>query len=251
MGRDGSLDMDSTETCELEGVSMAEGSIPTSESGEHKSPNLFTRLMRAQAQAKALSKSSTNSKGKGSYGYDYVSHDDTATEAKRILTDNGVLFFPTIDEVERDGNMTIVHVIATFYNVDDPEEKLASQGVGYGIDTQDKGIGKAYSYACKYILAKTLLLNTSDDIEQHSQEFKPAKALENAENDVKLWSSNLKRAIENCDSYDALKQIRKENSEMMKRPIVPDVTRDYFENEFNEKLSVLGEAIVKEVSEDA
>ncbi len=206
--------------------------------------------MLAQNDAKKMEKNGKNNNPKNKF--DYVTGDDIVNESKRILIKRGILFIPTIDSHEQVENRTQVRVLAKFINVDKPEELFESFAIGYGCDGQDKGPGKAYSYACKYVLAKTLMLNTSDDIEEFDEEFKPAQALESAERDVKLWSSNLKRAIESCTSYDALKKIRSDNSEMMKRPVVPDVTREYFENEISEKLSILKEAIIKdEVSEDA
>jgi hypothetical protein len=53
-----------------------------------------------------------------------------------------------------------------FINADCPEEKIESFYYGYGIDTQDKGIGKAISYAVKYALLKQFCLETGDDPER-------------------------------------------------------------------------------------
>ncbi len=51
----------------------------------------------------------------------------------------------------------------TFFNIDDPQDKLDTCSFGFGVDTQDKGPGKAMSYMVKYALLKTLGLETGDD----------------------------------------------------------------------------------------
>jgi hypothetical protein len=50
-----------------------------------------------------------------------------------------------------------------FVNVDDPQDFFDVETFGYGLDDQDKGPGKAMSYAVKYALLKTLGLETGDD----------------------------------------------------------------------------------------
>lgn len=254
MGRDGSMDMDSTEASELEGISDAQESPTADQDGWDKSANLFTRLMLAQKDAQRLEKTP---RGAG-LQYDYVKHDDVVKEAKRILTKNGILFFPTTDKVEREGNMTITYVTGTFYNIDDPKENLATAGVGYGIDKQDKGAGKAYSYAYKYILAKTLLLNTSDDIEEHDIDFNPAATSEAAlktrvktENEVKEWVSSFSTLVDELSTYDQLKKLKTDNAEMFKAKVVPEDTKEFLANKLHEKMEFAREAIAQEVPEDA
>lgn len=242
MGREGSLDLGCTETSDDQGIPVAEGTATPDSIEWDTSLNLLSRLVKAQASAKTLDKTE---KANG-LKYDYVSHDSIASEASRVLTAHGILFFPTIDKIERDGNNTIIHVQAAFYNADDMDQKLVTQGVGYGIDNQDKGPGKAYSYACKYILAKVLLLNTSDDIEKHDIDYNPAenpeaiaKSKETAEKAVTTWANAFKAAITGCDDYYKLKSLQTDNAEMLKSSTVPEAMRDFFNNEVKDKLAVL------------
>ena len=53
-----------------------------------------------------------------------------------------------------------------FVNVDKPEDRVEVEFFGYGIDPQDKGPGKAMSYAVKYALLKVFSLETGDDPER-------------------------------------------------------------------------------------
>jgi hypothetical protein len=50
-----------------------------------------------------------------------------------------------------------------FVNIDEPMDLIDVETFGFGIDDQDKGPGKAMSYAVKYALLKTLGLETGDD----------------------------------------------------------------------------------------
>ncbi|MBO6550727.1 MAG: ERF family protein [Rhizobiales bacterium] len=247
--------MDSTEACELEGVPDAQESPTSDQDGWDKSANLFTRLVKAQAEAKKLEKTKPKSDG---MKYEYVTHDDIASEAKKILTKNGILFFPSVAKYEQEGNKTVINVKASFYNADKPEEKLETEGLGFGVDNQDKGPGKAYSYACKYILAKTLMLNTSDDIEEHDIDFNPAATSEAAlktriktENEIKEWVNSFSGLIDESHTYDQLKKIKTDNAEMFKAKVVPEKTKEALAKKLHDKMELAREAIVKEVSEDA
>lgn len=249
MGRKGSMDMDSSEACELEGVPDTQESPTLDQDGWDKIANLFTRLVRAQAEAKKLEKTSA----KNGMKYDYVTHDDIASEAKKILTKHGILFFPTIDSHEQDANKTIVNVIGTFYNADKPEEKLATAGLGFGVDNQDKGPGKAYSYACKYILAKTLMLNTSDDIEEHNIDFNPAATSEavletkqKAEGEVRDWAKSLGKMIEDENSFEGLKKLKTDNLQMINSKVVPQATRKRLLEKIDEKLDFTKEQLLQD-----
>lgn len=255
MGRKGSMDMDSSETSELEGVSDTQESPASDKDGWDKSANLFTRLVKAQSDAKKLEKTKPKSDG---MKYEYVTHDDIASEAKKILTKHGILFFPSISNHEQEGNKTVINVKATFYNADKPDEKLETEGLGFGVDNQDKGPGKAYSYACKYILAKTLMLNTSDDIEEHDIDFNPAATSEAAlktriktENDIKDWVNSFNGLIDEAATWDELKKLKTDNAEMFKSKVVPDNTKEHLAKKLHDKMELAREAIAQEVPEDA
>lgn len=254
MGRDGSMDLDSAEASELDGISDTQESPASDQDGWDKSANLFTRLVKAQAEAKKLEKTTA----KNGMKYDYVTHDDIASEAKKILTKHGILFFPSVKNHEQEGNKTVIIVTATFYNADKPNEKLETEGLGFGVDNQDKGPGKAYSYACKYILAKTLMLNTSDDIEEHDIDYNPAATSEAAlktrvktENEVKEWVSSFIKLIDESTTYDQLKKLKTDNVEMFKAKVVPDETKEFLAKKLRDKMELAREAIVHEVAANA
>lgn len=242
MGRTRSMAEDSGKTGDI--IRMGNSSESTSPDRLEwdTSANLCTRLVRAQHDAKRLEKTPA----KNGMKFDYVTHDDIAQEAKRILAKNGILFLPSIERYEQDGNRTIVSVSAALINADKPEETFNTSGLGYGVDQQDKGPGKAYSYAVKYILAKTLLLNTSDDIEQHNIDYTPSpeQIAEKTEADIKGWFKSFSDQIENTQSYEQLKQLKTDNLAMLNSPAVPNKTKDAILEKLNAKIELAKEALL-------
>lgn len=197
-----------------------------------RTANIHVRMIRAQAMAKAL-ETTKPAAGGGAKFKEYVSHDTVTHEAKRILPANGILFQPLIKSFTQNGNRCEVHMTGRFTNVDKPDEYLDYEGIGFGVDGSDKGPGIAMSYAKKMCIGQALLLNTKEDIEEHSNEFKPEtkpEAVRDAEATteaaVKQWGDAFRDALRGAKSIADLKRIRAENADMMKR--IPEATRDYF-----------------------
>ena len=87
-----------------------------------------------------------------------------------------------------------IEVEYTFVNVEKPDEQIKIISYGDGIDTQDKGPGKAMTYADKYALLKAYKIVTGEDPDQqHSPDT--VKIGEQKINDVKVKA--LKQAFEN------------------------------------------------------
>lgn len=244
MGRAGSVVKVSEEAGNIDGMGNAEQGPAADKLEWDTSANLSTRLVRAQHAARRLEKTAA----KNGMKFDYVTHDDIASEAKRILAKNGILFFPSVDEFSQDGNRTIVKVSAALINADKPEETFNTVGFGYGVDQQDKGPGKAYSYAVKYILAKTLLLNTSDDIEQHNIDYtpSPAQIAEKTEADIKGWYKSFSDQIENTQSYEQLKELKKDNLAMLNSPAVPEKTKEAILEKLDEKIDLAKQVLLQD-----
>lgn len=200
-----------------------------------ESANIHVRMIRAQAAARALEKTQPTGDGAQFLRNGYISHDTVTHEARRLLTMHGIHFQPYIKSHSQEGNRTIVEMEGVFTNVDKPEEKLIFLGFGYGIDSSDKGPGKALSYAKKMVLSQALLLNTHEDIEEQNSKFEPeqksaavkeAEALTEAT--LRSWGDAYKAALDGCKNLKDLKRIRAENANMMNHPGVPQITKDYF-----------------------
>lgn len=135
---------------------------------EKAMPNLHQRLHAAMGEVDYIQKE----KRQG-MRYSIVSHDAVTAKVRPILHKHGVIYYPVHVAMTQVGNRTEGQVTVRFANVDEPADHIDVPSAGYGIDDQDKGPGKAISYAVKYALLKTLGLETGDDPDQEQeQEFK-------------------------------------------------------------------------------
>lgn len=108
--------------------------------------------------------------------YRYVSHDAVVRHVRGALIKHGVVALASIvpDSVMQDGNRTQAITELRLVNADNPSESITLYGLGFGIDAQDKGPGKAASYGKKYALIQAFLLETGDDPEADSIDHEPA-----------------------------------------------------------------------------
>ena len=120
--------------------------------------NLHQRLAKAMEKVTYIQKDK-----KQGMRYSIVSHDVVTAKVRPALLDAGVIYYPTRVQHEQVGNRTQCSMTVRFVNVDEPADHFDVESFGYGIDDQDKGPGKAMSYAVKYALLKTLGLETGDD----------------------------------------------------------------------------------------
>ncbi len=109
--------------------------------------------------------------------YRYVSHDKVVAMLRKPILEAGLMLVTDVTdhkvkEVEgvrgRKAYWTEVTVQFTFVNVDDPSDFVIYRTVGQGMDMNDKGSGKAISYAVKYGFLKGFLLETGEDTDRES-----------------------------------------------------------------------------------
>jgi len=130
--------------------------------------NLHQRLHEAMGKVDYIQKEK-----KAGMRYSIVSHDAVTAKVRPALRDAGVAYYPVGLQHSQNGNRTECSMMMRFVNVDDPKDFIDVPTFGYGIDDQDKGPGKAMSYAVKYALLKTLGLETGDDPdEDQASEFR-------------------------------------------------------------------------------
>ena len=95
--------------------------------------------------------------------YSIVSHDAVTAKVRPVLLAEGVIYYPVQLTNGQTGNRTDCTMVIRFANIDNPADFIDVPSFGYGIDDQDKGPGKAMSYAVKYALLKALGLESGDD----------------------------------------------------------------------------------------
>jgi hypothetical protein len=100
---------------------------------------------------------------KSGMNYSIVSHDAVTAKVRPLLHKHGVVYYPRDFQPVQNGNRTELVFTVRFENIDDRSDYIDVSTMGYGVDAQDKGPGKAISYGVKYALLKVLGLETGDD----------------------------------------------------------------------------------------
>ena len=157
--------------------------------------------------------------------YTFVSHDAVTSKVRPSLLKHGVLVIPSYFDISVDGNRTNCSMSITFINIDKPDDKIEipCAGFGQGIDPQDKGAGKAMSYAYKYALLKVLGLETGDDperdnIEQKPKKSKPELTPEEKRKAAEEWVNDYLVKLDKIEDLDVdLVMFQTKNNAMLKR----------------------------------
>lgn len=141
------------------------------EKKEKKILNIYQRINKVMADVKYIQKRDKAAKG---LPYKYVTHDDVTGALHEPFVKHGIVTTTRVTKKVQDGNRTEVEVLVSFINIDDPEDRIEVESFGYGIDNQDKGPGKAISYATKMAYLKCFMLETGEDPEKDNEDHKPA-----------------------------------------------------------------------------
>lgn len=129
--------------------------------------NIAQRINAAMAEVDYIQKQKPKDQG---MKYTYVSHDAVTAKVRPILQGHGVVYYPRDLTVTQSGNRTEAVFNVRFENMDDRTDFIDVATLGYGVDNQDKGPGKAISYGVKYALLKVLGLETGDDPDEVQDE---------------------------------------------------------------------------------
>lgn len=149
--------------------------------------NIFQKVAAITSELQTVAKNLEVSTGKNSYKA--VSERDILDAVKPLENKYGVYSYPVSREVlesnlldsvkeytDRGGNTTVtrsttlmsrIKTVYRFVNIDKPEEYIETVTFAEGIDSQDKGSGKAMTYADKYALMKGYKISTGEDPDQN------------------------------------------------------------------------------------
>ena len=143
--------------------------------------NIFQRMAAISVEMATVGKNLTVGDGKNKYKA--VSERDIIDAVKPLEAKYGVYSYPVSrrvlesnlleSESTYNGNtikkttfMTRIETTYRFVNMDKPDEYIEIISFAEGIDPQDKGSGKAMTYADKYALMKAYKISTGDDPDQ-------------------------------------------------------------------------------------
>ena len=114
--------------------------------------------------------------------YNAVSEKAMLNTIKPLIKNAGLIIFPCNTEINQvqNGNKSITQVKVTYKIVDtESGESIETVGIGNGADSQDKGAGKAFTYAYKAMLSKTFMLFSGEDTDnQHSDQITSEQLIE-------------------------------------------------------------------------
>jgi hypothetical protein len=123
-----------------------------------RTANIYQRMNAVQQEIDYVQKEK-----KQGMRYSIVSHDAVTAAVRPLMVKHGILYYPTEFQMQQHGTRTQLQCLVVFQNIDDPADYMQVATAGFGIDEQDKGPGKAISYAVKYALLKALGLESGDD----------------------------------------------------------------------------------------
>lgn len=116
----------------------------------------------------------------GNTKYNAISEEKVTSVIRSELVKQKLVIFPIRQEHFKEGNLTTVNTVYRIVNCESPDEYVEVVSSGTGADSQDKGVGKAMTYAYKYMLLRTFAIPTGEDpdkicSEQIDHEEKKAK----------------------------------------------------------------------------
>jgi hypothetical protein len=127
-------------------------------------PNILQRLNAVMKEVTYIQKEK-----KPNMRYSIVSHDVVTAKVRPAMVNHGVIYYPVDFQMTQVGNRTQLTCRVVFASIDDPNDRIIVDSAGFGIDDQDKGPGKAISYAVKYALLKALGLESGDDPDEDQE----------------------------------------------------------------------------------
>lgn len=139
--------------------------------------NIYSRIAAVQAEAPNIQKKGVNTY----HNYKYTREEDILDGIKPVLTKHGLAIIPigaehvnlTLPDSKNINLLvTITYLIADVVS----GESIQVKGFGQGQDNGDKAVYKANTGALKQMLAKTFLISTGDDPEEHARQEEKKKA---------------------------------------------------------------------------
>ena len=133
----------------------------------------------------------------GTTKYKAISEEKVTTEVRKELVKQGIVIIPIMQEstvtelirTDKSVNQRAdVHTRYRIQNIDDVNDFIEVESNGSGVDTQDKAVGKAMTYAYKYMILRTFAIPTGEDPDKISS----------AETDYKMQLQMMNHSRKRC-----------------------------------------------------
>lgn len=152
--------------------------------------NLYQKISQVMRDVEYLSKD--DKVEFGNTKYKAISEEKVTSTIRASLIKNGLVIIPIEQEAGRTGNISTVNTKYKIIDIDSGQFEIIVSS-GEGADTQDKGVGKAMTYAYKYLLLRTFAIPTGEDPDKISsaeldekQRKEEEKRMKEAEADAAL-----------------------------------------------------------------
>ena len=156
--------------------------------------NVYQKISEVMKDVEYLQKDANVEAGQGR-SYRAITEEKVTTAVRRSLIKHGLVIIPVEQKRERTdenvvdkygsqkvNHLTEVDTVYRIQNIEDPEDCIFAASSGSGVDTQDKGVGKAMTYAYKYLLLRTFAIPTGEDPDKvssdvYSADFQPVETI--------------------------------------------------------------------------
>lgn len=142
--------------------------------------NIYEKILAIMQDVQYLSKDDHVKFG-NSTDYKALSEEKVTSVMREELIKNKLVVYPFDQVSGRSGNITHVDTKYRMVNVENPDESIEIASCGDGADSQDKGSGKAMTYAFKYMWLRVFALPTGEDPDKISSAELDDKAKKEAD----------------------------------------------------------------------
>ena len=160
--------------------------------------NIYEKIHQVMTDIQYLQKDGFVETGNGK-GYKAMTDEKVASTLRPALLKARLVILPVEmdtnrtdeDITDKYGNtkknrVTDCSVKYRIFDIDNPSDYVDVVSSGTGVDTQDKGIGKAMTYARKYMLLNTFLIPTGNDTDDISSDMYDAQLYGKPEQPVEI-----------------------------------------------------------------
>lgn len=157
--------------------------------------NLYQKIQKVSIEIMNLEKDMNV--GQGSFSYKAVSDNQVTLAVKRAEEKYGLISIPIKQELissevvksQKGDKESLTYVdnikmTVRFINLENTEEHIDIESFGKGIDSGDKGFGKASTYARKYALLNAYKIATGEDPDKDKSETITQKTENDKKNEV-------------------------------------------------------------------
>jgi hypothetical protein len=175
--------------------------------------NIYQRIHSIMGEVEYIQKEK-----KDGMKYSVVSHDTVTGKVRPFFVKHGVIYYPFKVSRGQEGNKTMVDMVVRFASV---------ETCGYGDDHQDKGPGKAMSYAVKYAILKLLGLETGDDPDDvHAEKAAEKRATKEQRANQTMLVNKINQCMDTGELESVFDEFKAEYDDL------PDMFRDFVDTAY-------------------